>query len=192
MRIGIDFDNTIICYDSIFLNLAKSWQLVPVDYQGSKRELRDLIRKMPEGDLVWQKMQGQAYGALIHQGEMFPGFKPFIEHCNQAAITVFIVSHKTEHGHFDKKKISLRDAARNWLRDQGLFTAKAPFIPQENVFFETTREEKIERIKELCCTHFIDDLIEVLESPLFPGNVNRYLFHPQTSWAEIKHAIFRN
>ncbi|MDR3491436.1 MAG: hypothetical protein P4M12_05240 [Gammaproteobacteria bacterium] len=203
MRIGIDFDNTIICYDQVFCDLAKSWELIEKDYQGSKHELRDTIRMLPEGDLVWQRMQGKAYGERIQKAEIFPGFKEFVAACNaDTNIEIFIVSHKTEFGHFDENRVNLRDAARQWLTDQGFFKQNFPYINKANVFFELTREEKIERIKSLQCTHFIDDLVEVLASPLFPDNVKRFLFQPldeveqqasltkYSNWADIKNAIF--
>ena len=195
MRIGIDFDNTIICYDQVFCHLANS--------QGTKREVRDAIRALPDGDIVWQRMQGKAYGELIHQASLFTGFKEFVAACNaNPAIELFIVSHKTELGHFDEKRINLRDAARRWLREQGFFDKNLPHIPENHVFFETTREEKIARINTLQCTHFIDDLVEVLESPLFPTHIERYLFQPladniqpvklkqYSNWTDITHAIF--
>jgi hypothetical protein len=203
LRIGIDFDNTIICYDQVFHSLAKEWQFVDKNFQGSKTDLRNHIQtNHPEGDLAWQRLQGKTYGEYIHQATPFPGFKDFITTANHHNIELYIVSHKTELGHFDEKRINLRDAARQWLRDQGLFTANHPCIPETNVFFATTREEKIDRIKSLQCTHFIDDLVEVLYSPLFPGNVERLLFLPHqddehhqdmqhyTNWIDIKNALF--
>ncbi len=203
MRIGIDFDNTIICYDKVFCDLAKARGLVDANYQGTKKELKETIQALPEGDLVWQTLQGKAYGEFIQQADIFAGCKEFIAECNaNENVSLFVVSHKTEFGHFDEKRISLRDASRNWLRDQGFFNAVAPCIPETHVFFETTREEKIKRIRSLQCTHFIDDLVEVLCSPKFPTEVERFLFqptvdddHPPTvksysNWIEIKNAIF--
>jgi hypothetical protein len=202
MRIGIDFDNTIICYDRVFCELAKSWQLIDANFQGSKRELRDRIWTLPDGDSVWQRLQGKVYGEYVAKAEVFPGFKEFITHCNTTPnIELYIVSHKTEYGHFDEKRIKLRDAARAWLRQQGFFNREIPFIPEANVFFEATREEKISRIKSLQCTHFIDDLVEVLDSPLFPKYIQGFLFQPQkehetkkhyANWIEIQNALFAN
>lgn len=203
MRIGIDFDNTIICYDQVFCSLAKSWQLVADDFQGTKRELRDAIRTLADGDLLWQRLQGKVYGEYIHQAEIFSGFNEFVVACNAHAIELFIVSHKTELGHFDEKRVNLRDAAHEWLHGQGFFNGSSPAISEQNVFFETTREEKIDRIKSLACTHFIDDLVEVLYSPLFPDYIERFLFQPiaemaqtaqtvkhYSSWTDIKNALF--
>lgn len=194
MRIGIDFDNTIICYDKVFCNLAKSWQLVEPDYQGSKLALRDKLRGLPDGDLIWQRLQGKVYGEFISEAEIFTGFKEFVITAkNFPDVELFIVSHKTELGHFDTKQINLRDAARHWLRSQGFFSLPEIQIPETNLYFETTREDKINRIKTLGCTHFIDDLIEVLDEPSFPKSVKKFLFEPSSehkNWIEIKNAIF--
>ena len=54
-------------------------------------------------------------------------------------------------------------------------------IPESNVYFESTRAEKIERIIALSCTHFIDDLEEVFDDPAFPSNVERLLLSPAGS-----------
>src|SRR3990167_4986523 len=177
MRIGIDFDNTIICYDQLFCDLAKSWQLLDSHWQGNKQAVKEMMHALPEGDLIWQRLQGKAYGEFIQQATLFVGFKEFIAAARALSyVEIFIVSHKTELGHFDEKNISLRDAARDFLQCQGFFDEGPYYINQSNVFFETTREEKIERIRSLQCTHFIDDLTEVLDHPLFPQSVQRILF----------------
>lgn len=207
LRIGIDFDNTIVCYDKIFCDLAKRWKLINPNFEGNKTQLRDAIRELPDGDTHWQRLQGKVYGEHMKHASLFPGFKEFIAACADCeSIDVFIISHKTEFGHFDEEKINLRHAARAWLRDQGFIPL---YIPEENVYFETTRDEKIARIISLQCTHFIDDLIEVLDSPLFPSNVKRFLFQANnfvmpaktgiqnkyithyTHWSDIKHEIFK-
>lgn len=205
MRLGIDFDNTIICYDHIFSDLAKSWEFIPIDERISKQTLRDKLRLLADGELAWQRLQGKVYGELINLAEVFPGFKEFIAQCHaKKDIEVFIVSHKTEFGHFDENQVNLRDAARSWMRMQGFFEKGLYYIPERNVFFETTRAEKIKRIQSLQCTHFIDDLVEVLNSPLFPDTVERILFQPfseerdlpmiksYSSWEEIKTALFND
>ena len=205
MRVGIDFDNTIICYDHVFTNLAKSWKLVEKDEKVSKKTLRDKLRLLADGELTWQRMQGKVYGELIDHAAVFAGFKDFIAQCHTRNVTdIFIVSHKTEYGHFDENRINLRDAARGWLRKQGFFENNSYNIPEQNVFFETTREDKIKRIKSLHCTHFIDDLVEVFESSLFPNEIERILFQPTiewqfegkmkcySSWESIKKALFND
>ncbi len=199
MRIGVDFDNTIICYDEVFTHLAKLQQLVPPHYSGSKRDLRAVVQASAEGDLAWQRLQGKAYGEFLNIARAFAGVKDFFAACQRHQIDVYIVSHKTELGHHDEKKINLRDAARAWLKEQGFFTDYQPVMSETNLYFETTREAKIERIKSLQCTHFIDDLTEVLHAPTFPSSVKRFLFQPDskesnafTNWGDIKNAIFQH
>ncbi|MCR9191780.1 MAG: hypothetical protein NXI01_03885 [Gammaproteobacteria bacterium] len=208
MRLGLDFDNTIACYDKVFLNLAKQWQLVNQNFQGNKRQLSDKLHSLPEGDMLWQRLQGKVYGEYMHQAVCFSGFKTFIKTCAlQSNIELFIVSHKTEFGHFDDKKINLRMAAKNWLLQEKLLGDSASLIAEKNLFFESTREEKIARIRTLQCTHFIDDLVEVLNAPQFPVSVKKMWFNPMANnadtdqtieqfhqysdWTSIQYALFK-
>src|SRR5690349_10199333 len=117
MKIGIDFDNTIICYDEVFLTVAKSWQMVPADFQGKKTELREAIWNSSHGDTGWQRLQGKVYGEFIHTASPFPGILEFLTATKtQTHIELFIVSHKTEFGHFDETNTPLREASKQWLR----------------------------------------------------------------------------
>jgi hypothetical protein len=204
MCLGLDFDNTIACYDQVFSELAKAWQLVPETFQGAKQQLREALQRLPEGDTVWQRLQGQVYGAYMHQAVCFSGLKAFLKRCQERGIRVFIVSHKTEFGHFDAANINLRDAAQRWLYQEQLIGAATSPIPENHVFFETTREEKIARIEELSCTHFIDDLLEVFTAPTFPETIQKIWFNPNNlseatqtpflthypDWISIQHALF--
>ena len=205
MRLGLDFDNTIACYDQVFSELAKAWQLVPRTFQGSKQQLREMLQRSPEGDTLWQRLQGQVYGAYMHQAVCFSGFKAFLNVCQARDITLYIVSHKTEFGHFDEDKVNLREAAQRWLYQEQLIGAETSPIPVNHVFFETTREEKIARIEALECTHFIDDLLEVLTASSFPETIQKIWFNPDNApqavdkpslthysdWMTIQHALFQ-
>jgi hypothetical protein len=71
--------------------------------------------------------------------------------------------------------VPLRKAALSWMERRGFFTTSGYAIPLENVFFEDTRTDKLRRIANLACTHFIDDLEEVLNDPNFPP-IRRILF----------------
>ncbi len=81
MRIGIDFDNTIITYDDVFLATARERGLVGADFAGRKQAIRDAIRLLPDGELSWQKLQGQVYGKGIAQAAMFEGVDAFLRRC---------------------------------------------------------------------------------------------------------------
>ena len=58
MRIGIDFDNTLIDYDQVFTAAAKRRGLIDAAFDGSKRAVRDSIRLLPNGEFAWQLLQG--------------------------------------------------------------------------------------------------------------------------------------
>ena len=71
VRIGIDFDNTIICYDKVFPAAASQRGLVSGEWKGSKTDLRDDLRSRPGGELAWQGLQGWVYGKGIGEAEIF-------------------------------------------------------------------------------------------------------------------------
>jgi hypothetical protein len=171
-RIGIDFDNTIISYDAVFLAAAIERGLVPGDFTGTKRAVRDAIRLLPDGEISWQRLQGHVYGRGIVGATPFDGLEDFLRRCRRQGHSVTIVSHKTKYGHYDPARINLRAAALGWMEDRELFSA----IRREDVHFEGTRAEKLARIGALDLTHFIDDLREVLDDPDFPPGVERILF----------------
>ena len=195
MRIGIDFDNTLIDYDRVFLEAARGRGLVPRDFTGSKKAVRDAIRLLPDGEPTWQRLQGYVYGAGIGGAEPFAGAHDFLRRCARDGVTAFIVSHKTRFGHYDPARIDLREAARGWMKEQGFLET----VPADHLFFEDDREHKIARIAALRCTHFIDDLEEVFADPTFPAGVRRILLGEGDAescdtlcgnWREVTAAIF--
>jgi len=201
-RIGIDFDNTIINYQEAFLGAAKACRLLPEDFTGTKQAVRDRIRLLPDGEREWMRLQGYVYGNGIGGAVPFDGVAGFLRRCRKHGDGIFIVSHKTEFGHFDASRINLRQAARDWMKTQGFFRDDALGLTPESVYFEGTRAEKLDRIAALGCTHFIDDLEEVLCDPEFPPRVKRILFTDGVplqrtlpcavclSWAEIADVVF--
>jgi hypothetical protein len=72
--------------------------------------------------------------------------------------------------------VNLRDAARAWLTARGLLARHG--IAAEDVLFLGTLAEKLAAIADRACTHFVDDLVEVLGHPAFPAGVERILYAP--------------
>jgi hypothetical protein len=175
LRIGIDFDNTIITYDDVFRVTAEASGLIASDFSGKKQAVRDAIRLLPDGELAWQRLQGQVYGKGIGGAAMVAGVESFLRRCRAEGCAVAVVSHKTEYGHFDPDRVNLRNAALDWMVGQGLLGSDNG-IALADVYFENTRAKKLARIAALSLTHFIDDLEEVLTDPHFPPNVERILF----------------
>ena len=176
--IGIDFDNTIICYDELFFDLACEQNLIDKTVRPIKKDVRDAIRRASNGEMNWQKLQALVYGPMIHRAKLFEGMKNFLVFCREHAVKVVVVSHKNQYAAQDETKCDLRAAALRFLQQQGILDEKAYGLSAKNVFFEPTRKEKIERIIQLECDIFVDDLTETFLEDDFPGNIQKVLFNP--------------
>jgi len=174
--VGIDLDNTVVNYTRAVYALALSKGYVAPEEELSKREIRDRVRDC-SGDIEWQMMQAMLYTSSIKDAEPYPGVKRFLHRARGHGIRVFVVSHKTEYANCDETRTPLRPVALEWLRGAGFFDEGTGLVPGD-VFFESTREEKIGRIRSLGCTDFVDDLVEVLTEPAFPEGVRKILFAP--------------
>jgi hypothetical protein len=175
-RIGIDLDNTLINYDGVFCGLAVAHGLIESSAIRTKAAVREAIRGLPDGELAWQRLQGVVYGKGVRDAVLFDGADLFLRRARESGCDIFIVSHKTEFGHYDPDRVNLRDAAREWMEMQGFFHADGFGIPSGNVTFAATRAEKIAAIRALGVDVFIDDLPEVLEDGDFPPAVTGILF----------------
>ena len=175
MRLGIDFDNTIVSYDALFHKVALEQSAVPSGCAVSKLAVRDHLRRAGKED-VWTAMQGYVYGARMDEAAAFPGVLDFLAWARDAGITVAIISHRTRYP-FLGPRYDLHDAARRWVESH-LTRGDRPLVPAERVFFTLTREEKIRCIDDWRCDYFIDDLPEVLDAPAFPSGTVKLLFDP--------------
>lgn len=200
MHIGIDFDNTIVSYDSLFFRSAIELGLTGPGVQPVKNAVREYIRSLENGEQQWQKLQAVVYCYRMKDAELMDGVSDFFRCCREQGIRLSIVSHKTEYAAQDKNA-NLRRASLDWMRAQGFFSSPELGFTEGDIFFESTRTEKIERIADLGCTHFIDDLIEVLSDPCFPADIRKILLSANTqqlrngivriaSWYEIKDYLF--
>jgi len=199
MLIGVDFDNTIVCYDGLFHRVAVEQRLIPPEIPASKGQVRDYLRQCGKED-AWTQMQGYVYGDRMKEADPFPGVMEFFTRCVRDGVNVCIVSHKTRYPYLGPK-YDLHEAAQGWLKSQGFYDRDRIGLSSDQVFFELTKQEKLERIAKQQCTHFIDDLPEFLGESGFPTGVERILFDPQnhnptghpfryaSSWSEIEALI---
>lgn len=188
MLIGIDFDNTIACYDEGFLSVAREMELVPANFRGGKKAVRDAVRDGAGGDIAWQMLQARLYGRDIGRARLTDGVTMLLERARLRNIPVAVISHKTQFSPFDAAT-DLRLAAKAWMEANGLFDSAGMGVRPENVFFEATRQDKLRRIASLGCTHFIDDLDEVFGESAFPDGVQSYLY--AAGYDEIPSGRFR-
>lgn len=176
MRIGVDFDNTIVCYDDVFHRLAVDRGLVPTSLEASKTQVRrHLCGTGREND--WTEIQGEVYGNRMAAVVAYPGALACLAAWRHRSVPVMIISHKMRFPHRGPS-YDLHQAARSWLEQHGFFDPQRIGLARDQVFFELTREEKLRRIAVARCTHFIDDLPDLLAEPAFPPAVQRILFDP--------------
>ena len=182
MLLGVDFDNTIVCYDALFHKVAREQGLIPADVPVNKSDVRNYLRRV-DNEAAWTEMQGYVYGGRMREAAPYPGVLEFFQAARRADIQTVIISHKTRHP-FLGEKYDLHAAATAWLEQQGFFDPRQIGLPREKAFFELTKQAKLERIGQCGCTHFIDDLPEFLAEPAFPAGAQRILFDPNQLYAD--------
>jgi len=178
VRIGLDFDNTIVSYDGLFHQVARERGLIPEGLPETKLAVRDHLRAIGQ-EPVWTEMQGYVYGARMLEARAFVGVTAFLSWAQRQGIEVAIVSHKTRHP-FIGPPYDLHAIAREWVRLH-LSEGGRPLILEERVFFELTKEEKLARIAAGGFDLFLDDLPEILTAPAFPAATLPVLFDPARS-----------
>lgn len=176
MRIGLDFDNTIVCYDGLFHRVALEQGLIPDTIPVSKTAVRNYLRSVGQEER-WTLMQGEVYGQRMVEADAFPGAIDFIKGAASQGIELAIVSHRTRHPALGPAH-DLHAAGQNWIAHH-LTENGTRLIPTERVFFETTKEAKVARIAAAGCQWFVDDLPEILQRAYFPASVRPLLFDPQ-------------
>lgn len=180
MRIGIDFDNTIVCYDQIFHRVAREKEVIPPEVPVNKTAVRDYLRQAGL-EPIWTEMQGYVYGPRLNEAQAFPGVIDFIKQAVSESHEVFIISHKTRHPYLGEKH-DLHQAAWGWLQLNGFFLPTGVGLTRDHVFFQEAKVDKLSRIGECRCDVFIDDLPEILNAPEFPSGVDKILFDPSDQY----------
>ena len=175
MKVGLDFDNTIVNYDNVFYKVAYEKNLIPKNIIRTKNSVRDFLRQNDKND-IWTEIQGYVYGKRMSEVEMFNGFINFYDFLIKKNIEVVIISHKTRFP-YSGEKFDLRNSALSWI-EKNLSTNQGKF-PRRNIFFEDTKEKKALRIKRENCDFFIDDLPEIFELSEFPQKPIKILFNPE-------------
>lgn len=174
MKIGIDFDNTIICYDEVFNTVGIEKGLIPDSLPIGKSFVRDHLRQIGR-EVDWTWLQGYVYGTRLADAKLYDGVNDFLSFCTSKDIECCIISHKTKYP-YSGEKYNLHTAALEWIKHEKLGI---------EVFFEITKENKVKRISDLGCSCFIDDLPEFLSLPGFLNPMVKILFDPLNKYIKF-------
>jgi hypothetical protein len=199
IKIGIDFDNTIVNYDSSFHQEAIKRKIFTKSQRekNSKNLLKNRLISRKK-DEEWTTIQGIVYGKKMFKAKPYKDSVKFInKYSNKKNFKLFIVSHKTLHPIIGEK-INLHKISKDWIIKKKIFKNKKIEWINKHVFFLQTKEEKIKKIIELKCDYFIDDLEEILKK--LPKKIKTIHFDPYEksakpslkSWSNLIKIITNN
>lgn len=179
MKIGIDFDNTLVNYTSVFYRAALEKGLITVECGQTKFEVKKSLHNRGMFD-EWTMLQGYVYGKCMHMATLFDGVIEFLKGLESSDIPFSIISHKTRIP-FIGPAYDLHKVASEWIKSSEIGSY---FKLGENLFFEETIDAKLNKISTENMTHFIDDLEEIIYHSEMPKTVETFLF--KDNWREIQ------
>ena len=181
--LGLDFDNTLVCYDKLFHRIAVEKGYINNNFKSSKIEIRNYLRQQGK-DEDFTFLQGEVYGSRILEAEPSRGMINALRFIHSTGIKMVLISHKSKKP-YKGPSYDLHQAAWKWLEKNKFFAFEGLGWNRSNIYFEETKEQKIKRIVELGCTHYIDDLTEILD--LLPNTINKLHYSPEKIDDNEKH-----
>lgn len=193
VNIGVDFDNTIACYDAVYEYLMESGDYTDVAgivADATKVEFKKALIWL-RGEDAWTELQGRIYGPLIENARPFDGCMDVLETWISAGFKVSVVSHKTRRPILGPS-YDLHRYCRDWLASEFMGRATAG---QVAVTFFERKTEKVDHICRSGFDVFVDDLPEIVsdisESVPLPIWFNQSSEAGESSWQEIARSVDR-
>lgn len=192
--IGIDFDNTLVCYNKSIFTLAKKFFAVS-DELNTKSKIKEYITDS-YGNLAWTKFQGELYGPGMQFAEPYENAVKTLSDLSSSGIKLLILSHRTKYP-YAGQKYNLHEFAKNWIAENLKFNGKN-ILEDSSIFFFEEKKEKIKAIKDNACDFFLDDLTEIIRDSDFPERTEGILFDPYkkntwfpsiNNWEQLKYRI---
>ncbi len=182
IKLGLDFDNTLIDYDEVFYKVAYQKDLIPKNIDRNKASVRKyLVGANREEEFTL--LQGEVYGSKILEAKKSEGMFETLNLLKNKGVNLIIVSHKTKFP-YAGEKYNLHNAAKNWLIKNHFFDPNYLGMDEKDVYFEITKEKKINRIHKLNINFFIDDLESILE--MINSDIERILYNPNNIEPKLK------
>ena len=159
--IGLDFDNTLVIYDTLFYKLAIERDLIPKSLSKNKIIIRNYLRSINK-DKEFTKLQSEVYGRRIIEAPIAPNAYDSLKRLKEK-YKLIIISHKTKYP-YAGPNYDLHKSCIGWLEKNNFFASDGLNLKINDIFFEPTKEDKIERIKNTGCNYYVDDLPEILQN----------------------------
>lgn len=168
MKIGIDFDNTIVDYTGVFYQAARQWGIVPT-YIGSTKEAVKHYLIGRDQEPLWTELQGKVYGQAIQSAKPYEGCKEVLSSWKKKGVELHLISHKTRYPIIGDK-LDFHLAADEWLKAQSLYELfdSVNYCPQKS--------QKIQTINTKQVDYFVDDLLSVLTDVSLSPLINKIWF----------------
>jgi len=184
-KIGIDFDNTIVSYDNLFHKIAAEQKLIPRNFPQSKLLIRDYLRKKNK-DALFTLIQAEVYGKRILEASPAPNVDIAIRELINIGFEVSVISHKSLYP-YKGPKYNLHKSAILWLEKNNFFEEEKVGLSIDKIYFNLTKEDKINKIDTIGCDYFIDDLPEILK--LINKNTKKILYSPENNYKNSDYII---
>lgn len=179
-RIGLDFDNTIVCYDDVFKKVCLQFPDYPVKAERGKSSVKEYLvsRGMEE---EWTELQGMVYGPYMEDARPYSRAISVLKRLEALEYELYIISHRTKYP-YRGERFDLHQHAREWIDNH--LGEIAQFKGAKNAYFLESLDEKIGKINELGCDYFMDDLKSVLSRDDIEEGVTKILFSAQCGYNE--------
>ena len=140
--------------------------------------MRTLLQKVDDSGYRWQIAQEWLYTDGLSYAKPTHGIIELCEYLRKRNFELFIVSHKTTHTPTYCGYKELRSVATNWITSGDL---SYYFANTANIYFESSRDLKIGRIKSLDLHYFVDDLVQIFQDPNYPRSIVSFLLSTKPS-----------
>jgi hypothetical protein len=169
MIVGLDFDNTIVCYDKAIALLAEQKFDLPGNVPRTKVGIRDHLRSIGQED-AWTLFQGELYGPGMAYAHPFVDVVETLQTLQALGHQLVVISHRTRFPYLGER-YDLHSFANGWLQER---------LPRvlRSVAFHESKADKVADVARMGCDFFLDDLPEILSDPQFPKSTLGILFSP--------------
>ena len=177
MKIGVDFDNTIVSYQESIKELADKFLDLPADISKTKQDVKGFLQAKGRNDL-WTSFQGHLYGPGMRYAKPYEGCLEALSSLIKDGHEVRIISHRSRFP-YAGEKYDLHGYASEWIERELACAGLLDTIKRENISFHESKEQKIGMIIKTGVEIFIDDLLSILNDEQLGNGIRKFHFCPE-------------